>query len=508
VFIRRKKNKSGTISIQVLEKRNGKNVLLRSIGSSREEARIKLLEAEARHYIQQLSQQKQLDLGPTEDAQWVDSVRHSIQRVRLVGPELILGKLFDQIGFDQVPGELFRVLVVTRLVYPFSKLKTVRYLREHKGLELDVQQVYRFLDQLQGTHKDMIEQLSYQHTLKILQGGMSVMFYDVTTLYFEIDREDELRKTGFSKDGKHKHPQILLGLLVSVGGYPLAYELFEGNKYEGHTMLPVVDRFKKRFRLDKLVIVADSGLLTQANIDELLKDGYEFILGARIRNESRKVSQKILSLKFKDGQSRLIRKDNGLSLVIHYSASRAAKDAYNRRKGLQRLEKALSRGKLTKNHINNRGYNKYLHLDGELDIRIDYDKYEADASWDGLKGYLTNTTLSAAELIANYRELWKIERAFRVAKSDLQVRPVYHRLHRRIEAHVLVAFAAFKLYKELERQLEGTNTGLSAGRAIEIMKTIHAVELINPISGVQQQIIVAKEPQQLDLLNFFDIQLG
>src|SRR5690606_39235015 len=138
--------------------------------------------------------------------------------------------------------------------------------------------------------------------------GINVVFYDVTTVYFEIDNEDELRKPGFSKEGKHQNPQIVLGLLVSKNGYPLAYDIFEGNKFEGHTMLPLIDEFKEKYNLEQLIIVADSGLLSNQNVIELQEKNYEFILGARIKNESKSIKQKILSLKLENGESTIIKR--------------------------------------------------------------------------------------------------------------------------------------------------------------------------------------------------------
>ncbi len=227
-----------------------------------------------------------------------------------------------------------------------------------------------------------------------MEGQISVVFYDVTTLYFQIDDEDEIRKRGFSKEGKHQNLQIVLGLLVSVDGYPLAYEIFEGNKFEGHTMLPVIDRFKEKYKLDKLVIIADSGLLSAQNIKELQEKGYEFILGARIKNEKHEIKDKILSLNLKTGESAIIEKDDRLKLIISYSDKRALKDKSNRERGLKRLQKQLKSGKLTKSHINNRGYNKYLKMDGKVNISIDMEKFNKDEKWDGLKGYITNTDLT------------------------------------------------------------------------------------------------------------------
>jgi len=326
--------------------------------------------------------------------------------------------------------------VIHRLCFGVSKLKTTEYLYRYHQIEVDEDTLYRYLDKLYSTQKALVQQISYQHTLKILGNKIAIVFYDVTTLYFEIDHEDDLRKTGFSKDGKHQHPQIVLGLLVSMDGYPLAYEIFEGNKFEGHTMLPVIKAFEKKYGLGKLVIIADAGLLSKDNVHSLEQDNYQYILGARIKNESPHIRNQILALKLANGQSQGIPIGKNTKLIISYSQSRAIKDADNRQKGIKRLRKMIQAGRLTKSSLNKRGYNKFLKLDGKITVTLNEDKISQNGLWDGLKGYQTNTRLTNAEIIDNYRELWKIEKAFRVAKNDLKIRPIYHRLPRRIEAHV------------------------------------------------------------------------
>lgn len=147
------------------------------------------------------------------------------------------------------------------------------------------------MDKLYSNQKELLQKVSYEHTRKVLGGFISVVFYDVTTLYFQIDDEDEIRKRGFSKEGKHQNPQIVLGLLVGIDGYPLAYEIHQGNKFEGHTMLPIINAFKTKYNLDRIIIVADSGLPSSSNIKELREKGYEFILGARIKKESESIKK-------------------------------------------------------------------------------------------------------------------------------------------------------------------------------------------------------------------------
>ncbi len=425
----------------------------------------------------------------------------------MIGPELVLGKLFDEIGFNAITEDLFRHLVITRLVYPVSKLKTTDYLFKYKGVIVTVDAIYRYLDKLQKEQIEQIQKISLAHTLKILDNALSVVFYDVTTLYFEAADEDDLRKTGFSKDGKHQQPQIVLGLLVSAGGYPLDYNIFEGSKYEGDTMLPVLEYFEKKYTHSKLIVVADAGLLSNKNIQQLIEKQYEFILGARIKNETEAIKKLILELVLTDGGSHLIEKENKHRLIISYSTSRGKNDAHNRKRGIAKLEKALNNGKLNKKHINNKGYNKYLKLEGEVSISIDYEKYEDDAKWDGLKGYLTNTNLAKEEVINQYRQLWNIEKTFRISKSDLRIRPIYHHLKRRIESHICISFVACKIYKELERQLKIKNCSISAEKVIDILKTIYQLTITTPYSNSKHTRLLVKNQEQELIINLFELKI-
>jgi len=500
VFVRKKLNKSGLVSVQVISKSQGKYSVVKTIGSSRDSQQIQALEIEGEHYISSLTKQSTINFEIENERVIIDLFFKGIDAIRLVGPELLLGKLFDEIGFNKIQGQLFRPLVITRLVYPVSKLKTTDYLFKYTGSIIDVERIYRYLDKLNSKYKERVQQISYEHTLKILGNQMSVVFYDVTTLYFEIEDEDDLRKTGFSKEGKHQHPQI-----VSVDGYPLAYEIFEGRKFEGHTMLPVVEAFRKRYQLQDLIIIADAGLLSNDNIQELQQKKYQYILGARIKNESKALKDKILELSLSDGQSVVIEKDIDQKLIVSYSIKRARKDAANRKKGLEKLERNIARGKLTKQHINNRGYNKYLKMDGVINISIDYEKYKVDSKWDGLKGYLTNTTMLKDQVIENYGHLWRIEKAFRISKTDLRIRPIYHRIRERIEAHLCIAFCAYKIYKELERQLKEKEAGISPEKAIDILKTIYEITITTPYSKQKQSRLHLPNNEQKNLLKLFNL---
>lgn len=508
MFVRQKPNKSGTISIQIIDKSTGKFKVIRTIGRSKNQNVIEQLLLKADQTINEIQGQLQINFNHIEEKDFVKTFFDGIEDIKLAGPELLLGRVFNEIGFNHLKDEMFRHLVITRLVYPVSKLKTVEYLYRYKGVTIKIDKVYRYLDKLHQKQMALVQEISYEHAKRVFDSEVCVIFYDVTTLYFEAEDEDDLRKIGYSKDGKHQQPQIVLGLLVNAAGFPLEYRVFEGNKYEGHTMLPVLESFKEKYKLNQLVIVADAGLMSNQNIKELADKKYEFIIGARIKNESEALKSQILSLKLKDGESTILQKEEGQSVIIGYSAQRAKKDQHNRKLGLEKLEKSLSTGKLTKKHINNKGYNKYLKLSGKTTVAIDYDKFKDDAKWDGLKGYLTNTELSKEEVMEQYKQLWHIEKTFRISKTDLRIRPIYHYLKRRIEAHVCISFAACVVYKELERQLKIKKSDLSTEKVIEILKNIYSITIITPYSKSKYTRLLIKNAEQSHLFKLFDIDSG
>lgn len=497
MFIRKKKNRSGNISVQIIQKQHGKYVVLKTLGTSGDEEEIDRLFKQAQEAIPRLFNQITLFDDPVALPR-VDEVGND--DIRVVGPELVFGRIFDYIGYNQIPDQLFRDLVVSRITHPGSKLQLSEYLRENNRQEISADNIYYFLDKLNSKYKHQVEDISFAHTRMLLNGRIGIVFYDMTTIYFESSQPDELRMTGFSKDGKHQHPQIFLGLLVGKNGYPIGYDIFEGGIYEGHTLIPVLEKFEKRFDFEKPIVVADAGLLSKDNISALQDNGYGYIIGARIKNESKSIKEKIIAAQWRDGHTIRLKKGKQQHLIVSYSELRATKDLHNRERGLARLEKSLKRGKLTKANINNRGYNKYLKLTGDVNIEIDYTKFKSDQYWDGLKGYVTNTSLPSKQVIDSYNNLWKIEKAFRISKTDLKIRPIYHRIRERIEAHICISFVSYVLYKDLERVLS-KYTNISINKAIrqinrmqEIMvrlpgNRIHKIKLKN--NQLQQEILDA-----------------
>ena len=538
MFIRKKRNKSGTVSVFVLSTtKSRKQRLVKSFGSTNpnDTAAMERLMQQATSFIQEMEGPSLPHIYEEEDV--IDGFVSSLNnaQVQVAGPELVFGTLYDRIGYGAIRNRMFRNIVICRLFNPSSKLKTVDYMERYLHVTYSVDQIYRFLDNLcyrkedekkkeetgggeseggekcdapkprtaskpkPDDFKTRVEDIAYSHTKKMVGDSISVCFYDMTTLYFEAAEEDDLRRCGFSKDGRHSCPQIFLGLLVASGGNPIGYEIYEGNISEGHTMIPLIRKLASRFGFDKPIVVADAGLLSKANIEELTRDGYQYILGARPKSETEKIKEQILALGMKHGDVVEIRKDGDVRIVLSCTEKRAKKDAHNRQRGLARLQKRMASGRLTKQNINNRGYNKYLKMEGEVTISINMEKYEADAAWDGIKGYVTNTTLTKDEVIDNYSNLWFIERAFRINKFDLAVRPIYHRLRNRIEGHICICFTAYTIMLELERILKAAKSELTIYRAQELVKNMYAITYTLPKSRQTKRVYLGMDEEQSEL---------
>ena len=510
MYIRRKPNKSGSVSVQLISKEGGRYIVVKSFGAGKTEEEIFLLEHQAHAYMRSL-RGEELPLWDNPTGEIIHQFMNTLSNrdFHLIGPELIYGKLYDRIGYGEIKQELFRHLVISRLASPGSKLETIDYLSRHLNVSYRIDQIYRFLDNLcvrdkrkkQKSLKEVVEQITFRYTKQVVGGAIGVVFYDMTTLYFEASKEDDLRRIGYSKDGKHSHPQIFLGLLVAVEGNPIGYEIFEGNIFEGHTLIPVLEEMQKKFGLGKPVVVADAGLLSKRNIRVLEANGYQYILGARIKNETDAVKKAILELGLTDGSVHSIEKEGNTRLIVSKTAARVQKDEKNRERGLKRLRAQIRMGRLTKSHINNRGYNRFLKMTGQVEIEVDEEKISADRKWDGLKGYITNTGLSNQVILENYKHLWFIERAFRMSKTDLRIRPVYHRLRNRIEGHICICFTAYTILLELERILKRSQSGLSLKDAERLTMSMNQIRYHVPGENRTYTQILKMDEQQQELLN-------
>lgn len=349
MFTRWKHNRSGTISVVVVDKSGGRFKELHRIGIARNEEEAAVLEAEGHRWIATYGGQQLIDFEGKADAELrrAEDVLSGIKSARLTAAQTIIGKVYDNIGFNAIEDEELRYLVIGRICQPMSKKATVDYLRRHFKDDVSLQKIYRYMDKLNSTQKELVQEISVRHTRALFGGNIGILFYDVTTLYFETTCKDELRNNSFSKDGKNANPQVVLGLLVSRGGYPLSYALFNGAQFEGYTMIPIVDDFVQRYKLGSdFVVIADAGLMSDKNVKLLRSAGYKYIIGARLKKESGAMKERSLSTPHKQGVFNDIKCDDGDRLVVGYSEERARKNEHDRNEGVERLRKRYAKGTL------------------------------------------------------------------------------------------------------------------------------------------------------------------
>lgn len=383
----------------------------------------------------------------------------------------VYGSLFDSLGYQDIienPArnksivKMLRDITMARIANPKSKRASVDMLEEDFGITLNLERVYQMMDKLDDSAIDKLNDLTYKNTAGLFQEKIDIIFFDCTTIYFETFTEDEFRRNGYSKDLKFNQPQVLLALIVTKEGLPIGYQSFEGSTYEGHTLIPALKRLGERYNLDKIVFVADAGMMNEKNLQELEKEEFEYIVGSRLKNLPQKLQEQILDQSnytpiketediYRIGQFEY----NNRKLIVNYSGKRARKDVIDRQKAIEKLRKKLSGKTNPKQYLSNYGNRKYLKIEGDARIELNEEKIKAASRWDGLHGVITNAkSLTQYEILKQYNNLWEVENAFRVTKHDLKVRPVFHWKPRRVKAHLAISFIAYSLVKQLEYRVK------------------------------------------------------
>lgn len=485
-------------AVQIVESiREGSRVrqrIVRHVGTALDEDELKRLRELAEYIKAKLEEESQPGLFPPEqlaqmaieargrEASTKEALPLDLRRLRerqriVVGIHEVYGRIYRSLGFDRAlvgqwrrPGaaKILFQLVMARIANPASKRRTVADLAASFGVELSLPAVYRALDAIDERTQTRVKQLAFEAAEELLARPVSVLFYDCTTLYFESVAEDDLRQKGFSKENKSHQSQVLVALVVTPEGLPIGYELFPGSTFEGTTLKRALDVLRQNFRVERAIFVADSALLSQANLNLLDEHGIEYIVGARLKSLP-KARQRELTAAFAADNGRA--KDrlvswqgaDGRRLVVSYSARRAEKDRHDRERALARLEKRLARSKSPASLISNSGYRRFLKLEGESSVVLDQTKIHAAATWDGLRGVTTNAAgLSDDQVLAHYHSLWQIEQCFRISKHDLRIRPIFHWSERRIRAHITLCFMALACVRHLTHRFAIQYEPLSA----------------------------------------------
>lgn len=480
MFIRTGKTRAGYTAVQVVEKQGRRNVVLRHLGTARTPIERTQLIAAAQSFIDEFrirsgvlsffdTRYDQSDL-----AALIRQLTFRDARDTLVYQ--FFRFFYRSIGLDRLADGCFRDLVIARIVEPASKRKTRDILEERFGIRYSLTVIYRMLQTVQGNrYQERVETIVIRFLTKTIREDVTVLFFDVTTLYFEAPDADDLRRYGFSKDHRPDQPQIVVALTVSCSGMPIAYRVFSGNTFEGHTMMPAIMDVLKRMASNTAVIVADSAMLSQDNMEQLEERTLRYIVGARLANLSRaRLSVITTTLLRMDGTSMRLPYGNGRILIVSYSVKRAAKDRHDREKHIKRAEEALKDpSRLAKRY-------KYVTATKqEHGYRLNTTLIERAKLLEGIKGYVTNALdLSDTEVMEKYAALWQVEKAFRMSKSDLLARPIFHTLKESIEAHLVIVFTALVISRYVE-----TVSHTSIASVVRTLTAVKEIIVEDPVSG-------------------------
>jgi transposase len=468
MFIRKKLNKNGTSTIllvtgkRVAGKKNPVTVTIKHFGTAKTKNQLRLLLKQAEEYKSDIEVRspkiRVLKIASGLDIQSCTSCN--------IGFSDVYGAAFDQVftklNLKPLVLKQLRDLAVMRIASPASKRKTARIAEEY-GIDCEVNSIYKLMDKLTIPTTEQIKKAVYANTVSLLAQNnktIDVIFYDLTTIYFETGSQDELREFGFSKDGKHQHVQIMLAVMVTTDGLVIDYQEFKGNCYEGHTLIPALNEIKERYSIDKIILVADAALMNQINLKELDRQKIKYVISVRIKNSKDKGEiintdgyAFISSTKNEDGvieeiKSKIIPSGDGF-LVAYHSTKRAKKDQRARDKNLEKIKRHLQ--STAKSKLTGALRKSYVKISKKCQIEIDETKLALDKQFDGFFGLHTNIeNIDPLELLASYRGLWQVEQTFRIAKNNLEIRPIFHYTTRRIKAHFTICYMALALIRHVE----------------------------------------------------------
>jgi len=470
------KTASGSSAVQVIYYRNRRRVIFKHIGSARNSQELESLILVARDLIKNTS----ADIPLFEDVK-LDNLLY-LDKCEFLGVYCTflyeaISEVITQIGLDKIKKQLLLDLIAIRIVEPASKLRSIELLESYFGIKHRRQSYYKSAPQwlkLKGKIEDIVVNFAMNH----YAFNFDLLFYDVTTLYFETFSEDDLRKNGFSKDNKSQQPQILVALLVTKEGFPISYSIFPGNVFEGHTILPVVNGFIEKHAVKEFTVVADAAMISITNMQELLRNNINYIVGARLGNLSGdQIKQIDRSMVREDGKTIRIKTDHGY-LVCDYSTTRYRKDKHEMEKQIEKARSIIgSPSKIKKT--------KFIKITSEK-VVLNHALIEKSQKLLGIKGYYTNLEEKIANnqsIIERYHELYRIEQAFRISKHDLQTRPIFHFKEEPINLHILICFMALVVSKHIE-----LTTGDSIRKFVAECKKVTDARMLNELTNKEARI--------------------
>ncbi|MGH2612245.1 MAG: IS1634 family transposase [Rhabdochlamydiaceae bacterium] len=453
-FIRKVKTKSGAIAVQIAQKRYGRISKIDHIGSAHTDEELQILLTLAKQRLRGA----QTSLFDNPEVKIEIGLTKSYSGLLFT----VLTEQYNHLSFDKLRDPDFAYLCIARIVEPTSKLDSLRVLSD-LGIEgISKDRLYRCLNRvIEKDYRTQITDLCFKQASR---SGISLVLYDVTTLYFEVQIEDDYRKPGMSKE-RRLEPQIIVGLLVNQTGFPLGLHSFEGNKAEATTILPVIEEFKKQHGLTDITVVADAGMLSSKNLEALTHAGYTYIVGSRLNKIPYDIAEYQKTQRLIDNQIITTQLEGKQRVIYQYREKRANLDRRNLEKQIAKAERILS-GKTTAKRT------KFLSVTTK-EKKLNHVLIDKAKALAGIKGYVTNLNIPDAQIISSYHQLWHVEQSFRMSKSDLKARPIFHHKRDAIEAHLTIVLTALAIGRTVEQL-----SGLSIKQLVRTLKPVRSGTVI------------------------------
>lgn len=379
--------------------------------------------------------------------------------------------------------EAIQAMVINRLVHPASKLETWRWkdrVYEPAWEPLNLQHFYRAMDYLL-VRKEAIEEALLKRSSDLFGREVDLVLFDTTTIKYWGEASDSiLLKHGYSKEKRMDLRQIIIGVLMSKDGFPLAHEVWEGNQSDIKSLKIVVSRLRDRFEINRVVIVCDRGMVSDKNLKEIEEAGYEYIVGVKMRSLDEAKKNVLLSMPgFEPIKEDLWVKEQkleGRRYLVCYNPEEAEYQAKQREYFKAIIEKKVESYSF-KDWIVKNGYRKYIHLEGkDFQITMDYERLEEEPIYDGKWVLLTNTSYSSRECALYYKSLSQIEQGFRTLKKEIQTGPIYHWTTRRIQGHVFICFLALVVKVAFKKSLQALKPDAICSEVIQALKDVKAMK--------------------------------
>lgn len=485
MFVRRQIKADGTNVITIVDKSSGKYKMFKYIGQSKDPLEADKMEVQAREILSSMSGPELPLFSPGVDSAIKDFVDSSDKNnLQLVGPEIVYGSIYDSLGYGSIKNVMLRSMVVSRLYTQDSAMDTIDYLSQYTKNDYPLSDVYSALDELCFKGKDVVKDTARLalERINLSKPNREQQYYlFVDYLQYQEPSADQLSLLKRKKAPASSPMKICLLVLMDSTGTPVGYDTCSASALKGKRLYTLTGSLVKRYSLqmDWVTVVAGADILSKSVIELFVSKKIKYLMSTGIKHGS-----------VKNEEGSLMARNESLAL----------EEAKKRESAIARLQKKIDLGQVSKENVNNKGYNRFLKMEGES-IVIDLEKVQQESKLDGIQLYSSNTDYTSSEILSMYEKLDAVKSAFSMNRTDLLYRPVIHRAKNRIEGHICICFMAYAISCRLSSMLR--KEGISMESAREAISNMLQLDYTVQEKDRRKRTLVKMDAIQTRLYNLF-----